>query len=160
MRTPCTFWAYLTSNFNVCRLQKLCFLCNGNYCWRMTKYKATHFCNLPNMTSKNAGTYCWKCEWQHSNNASIILKTMQVLTVYQFYYSVPLHTVVNCWKCSETAVGNVTQWIPVIFAVKRFAVKANDFRGQNVSKLRVKVKGIWIIYQIDVICFNSSLQFF
>ena len=122
MRTPCTFWAYLTSNFNVCRLQKLCFLCNGNYCWRMTKYKATHFCNLPNMTSKNAGTYCWKCEWQHSNNASIILKTMQVLTVYQFYYSVPLHTVVNCWKCSETAVGNVTQWIPVIFAVKRFAV--------------------------------------
>ena len=46
----------------------------------------------------------------------------RLLLTFKFKYSVPLYAVVACLICSQTAVGNVTQWIPAIFAVKRFAV--------------------------------------
>ena len=49
---------------------------------------------------------------------------MQVLPVHQLNYSDPLHAVDDCPKCSESAVGFVTQWKPSIFAVKILAVWA------------------------------------
>ena len=51
------------------------------------------------------------------------LHRVGIYTASNLSYSDPLHAVGDCKKCSETAVGNVTQWIPAIFAVKRFAVK-------------------------------------
>ena len=50
------------------------------------------------------------------------LHRVGIYTASNLSYSDPLHAVGDCKKCSETAVGNVTQWIPAISAVKRFAV--------------------------------------
>ena len=43
------------------------------------------------------------------------LHRVGIYTASNLSYSDPLHAVGDCKKCSETAVGNVTQWIPVIF---------------------------------------------
>jgi hypothetical protein len=51
------------------------------------------------------------------------LHRVGIYTASNLSYSDPLHAVGDCKKCSETAVGNVTQWIPAISAVKRFAVQ-------------------------------------
>ena len=53
------------------------------------------------------------------------LHRVGIYTASNLSYSDPLHAVGDCKKCSETAVGNVTQWIPAISAVKRFAVYSN-----------------------------------
>ena len=52
------------------------------------------------------------------------LHRVGIYTASNLSYSDPLHAVGDCKKCSETAVGNVTQWIPAISAVKRFAVNS------------------------------------
>ena len=69
------------------------------------------------------------------------LHRVGIYTASNLSYSDPLHAVGDCKKCSETAVGNVTQWIPAISAVKRFAVCA--LNASQISKcLEVDV---WIL---------------
>ena len=60
------------------------------------------------------GSDCWNCSCLTAEN--IVCPSSQTGD------SGPLHAVNDCSNCSETTVRKRTQWKPVVFAVKRFAV--------------------------------------
>ena len=64
--------------------------------------------------------------------AEIRLQIIQALLTLQLDCSDPLHALNNGKKYSELTVGNRTQWKPVVFAVKRFAV----LKCQNTKLLK------------------------
>ena len=113
-RIPCNFLFCFTLNFEVWQLQILNFENVKKYCELIIVYKIAQLWNLCYTTARIKGV-------RHKNMQAQDCK-LYIFCLFVNNYCVPLHTVADCRNCIETAVGNVTQWIPAIFAVKRFAV--------------------------------------
>ena len=65
---------------------------------------------------------CKKTRWQAFKTAGTRLQKVKVGLSIHLDCSDPLQAVSDYSNCSETTVGNWTQWKPAVFAAKRFAV--------------------------------------
>ena len=84
------------------------------------------------------------------------LHRVGIYTASNLSYSDPLHAVGDCKKCSETAVGNVTQWIPSIFAVKRFAVCIHIQNWYRLTFTHCCLGSNWVAYKLNLIWVYDS----